>query len=180
MVKKPNKERYIATKNYIYAALFIIAVILICWYIFSWWNVKNKEKYINSYLLSTNTVTLEIKNLKEAPTVLKDAPSTYFVYVGYTNDKEEYELEEDLKNIIDKYRINSEVYYIDVTEEKENSDIIEELNRTFSTDKISNIPCILYYEATELEDVIVNRNGLFKVSDFEDLLKEQGYTKEAK
>ena len=121
MVKIPKKERYIAPKNYVYAALFIIAVILICWYIFSWWNVKNTEKYLNSYLLSTNTLTLEIKDLNEADTILHDAPSTYFIYIGYTNDKEEYELEEDLKDIIDKYRINSEIYYIDITKDKEDN-----------------------------------------------------------
>lgn len=179
MVKKHAKERYIAPKNYIYAALFIIAVALICWYIFSWWNVKTKEKYLNSYLLSTNTLTLEIKDLKEVPTVLNDAPSTYFIYIGYTEDKDEYELEKDLKDIIDKYRINSEIYYINITEEKEESDILNKLNETFSTDKITNTPCILYYEDSTIQDVIVNKNDIFKASDFENLLKEQGYTKEA-
>lgn len=179
MVKMPKKERYIPTKNYVYAALFIIAVILICWYIFSWWNVKNTEKYIHSYLLSSNTLTLEIKDLKEASTILRDAPSTYFIYVGYTNDKDEYTLEEQLKEIIDKYRINSEVYYVDVTDEKENSNILTELNKTFNTKEIVNIPCILYYEDSKFVDIIVDKKGLFSVKDFEELLKEQGYTKEA-
>ena len=53
------------------------------------------------------------------------------------------------------------------------------MNKTFNTDKITNTPCILYYENNELIDVIVNKKGLFKTSDFEKLLKEQGYTKEA-
>ena len=179
MGEKHKSDKYIATKNYIYAFLFILAVVLICWYIFSWWNVKNTEKYLNSYLLSSNTLTLEIKDLKEAPTVLHDAPSTYFVFIGYTNDEEEHNLEVKLKDVIDKYRINSEIYYIDVTEEKKNNNILDKLNEIFNTNKIINIPCILYYENTELTEVIAKKDSLFEVKDFENLLKEQGYVNEA-
>lgn len=179
MAKKAKGDRYIPLKNYIYAGLIVIAIILLCWYILSWHNVKTTEKYLNSYLLSTNTLTLEIKNLKEAPTILQDAPSSYFVFIGYTNDKAEYNLEENLKTVIDEYRINSEMYYVNIADIRDDNNLNENLNKAFNTDKINNTPCILYFKDTKLTAIIENKSGIFKASEFEKLLKKYDYMKEA-
>lgn len=179
MVKKGKSERYIPIKNYIYAGLIIIAIGLLCWYLLSWHKVKTTEKYLNSYLLSTNTLTLEIKNINETATILQDAPSSYFVYIGYTNDKDEYELETKLKKVIDEYRINYEMYYIDITSIKDDKDLNTRLNKAFNTDQIKNTPCILYFKDTVLTDIIDDKSGIFEVEEFENLLKRNDYMKEA-
>ena len=179
MLKNPKGERYTPLKNYIYAGLIIIAIALLCWYVLSWYNIKKTEKYLNSYLLSTNTLNLEIKGLDAASTILQDAPSSYFVFVGYTGDKDEYELEQGLKVIIDKYRINSEMYYIDITLDKDDKNLNSKLNKVFDTNVINNITCLIYFKDGKVVDIIESKTGIFNSSEFENLLKEQEYMKEA-
>lgn len=180
MNKKKSKNkgnRYIPRKNYIYAALIFIGIILLCWYFVSWHNVKNQDRYSESYLISTNTLALEITNIEEIPEVLKETPSEYFVLINYTGDEKIENLEKDLKEIIDSYGLNDETYYVNVTEAKKDNKLYNDLSTIFDTNKIKNVPCILYYVNGEIKEIIQDKNGLYKAKDFESLLKKQNYDK---
>ena len=82
MAKKKSKKNIYSLKKTIYIALSIIILILLIWYAYSWYKVKNLEKYYNSYLLNSNTVSLEIKDLNEVVQVLKESPNEYFILIS--------------------------------------------------------------------------------------------------
>lgn len=175
--KKKNTNNYFPIKNYIYGALIIVAIIGLVWYALSWYNVKQQEKLMTSYLISSNTLTSEIQDLNEIVQVLKESPSEYFVYISYNNDENIYRLEKKLKKIIDNYGLKDSFYYINITQEKNDKDIYTRLNDAFNTNTITNVPCILYFKNNILEQTIIDDKKVFNVNDFTEVLKDYEYEK---
>ena len=177
-MKKQNKtNKYFPFKSYVYGLIIAIVIILLIWYLAAWYKVKNEDRLIKSYLVNTNTVTYEIDDLKEIVQVLKESPSDYFIYISYTNNEGIYKLEKKLKKIIDAYELKDAFYYININDYLDDQNIYNELNNIFSTNKIKNAPCILYFEDNELIRVIQKNDGIFNYNDFTNLLKENGYEK---
>lgn len=172
--KKTANERYTNPKNYIYAFLILVGGILLVFYIFSWYQVKQEEKYMTSYLLSSKTIESSIQDLDSYNQIKQEFPSSYFIYIGYTSDEEVYDLEKDLKRVIDKYKINDIFYYIDLTElMKNNKNYLEEIKNKLGVKELKNIPAIIYVnEGTISESNILDgvNDTTLKVEDFEQLL----------
>jgi len=157
MVKK--KTKFVPTKNYAIAALLIALSIFLVFYFFEWYKVKQIEKYGTSYLIDSNTISLEIKSIEEIPVVFLEAPSEYFVFINYLNEKDNYKLEKNLKNIIDEYNLKDIFYYMNVTELKNEVNYINKLNKAFGIDnKINSIPVLLYYQNGKLTEIIDSEN----------------------
>ena len=112
---KAKKVKNIPVRNYYMVIFIIIAVILLTLYVFKMYEVKKAEKYQESYLITSETVSLEINDLNEINQVFMEAPETYFVYIGYTKDENVYNLEKDLKPVIEEYGLKDVFYYIDAT-----------------------------------------------------------------
>lgn len=173
-VAKKKSARYIPTKNYVIALLIAVAAIFLVFYLFEWYKVKQIEKYGTSYLIESNTISMEIKNYEEIPVIFSESPTDYFVFINYLNEKETYKLEKNLKNLIDEYNLKDIFYYMNVTELKEKDDkYIEKLNDAFDTDnKIKNVPTILYYRNNELVEVISgNANEIMSASELKRILE---------
>ena len=151
---KKRNEKNITLKKYIYSVLILVGVILLLLYIFSWYNVKKEEKLIKSYLISSKTIESKINNLNDLEQSLKEAPLSYFVLVSYTGNEEVYNIEKRLKRIIDKYKINDIVYYVDATNNLNNMEYLDELNKLFNTKEIDNIPVLIYFEEGKVKDVV--------------------------
>lgn len=169
-----QKEKYINPRNYLYAILILVGGILLTLYIFKWYQIKQEEKLMTSYLISTNTVSSSITDLNSLKQITQEVPSNYFIYLGYTNDIDEYNLEKDLKKVIDKYKLNDIFYYIDITKIKnENDDYLEEIADSLEIEKLENVPAMIYVvdgkinERNILDGV---NNTTFKVGDLEELL----------
>ena len=177
MQKKNNSTKYFPLKNYIYGLLIILAIAFLIWYIISWYNIKKTEKLMTSYLVSSSTVTYEIKDLNEIVQVLKESPSEYFVYISHTNDEEVYKLEKKLKKIIDNYSLKDEFYYINTSDYQTDENLYTKLNDTFNTTQIKNTPCILYFKNNQLEEIIYNQNTIFDAEKFTKLLEKYEYEK---
>lgn len=177
MQKKTKSSKYIPAKNYIYGLLIFVAIILLVWYFISWYQVKQTEKLMTSYLVTSNTVNYEIKDITEIVQVLRESPSEYFVYISYTNNEDIYKLEKKLKKVIDNYGLKDEFYYINITDYMQNDSVYTDLNNTFNTTRIKNAPCILYFKNNELEDVIIDKNSVFDINEFTELLNEYEYEK---
>ena len=94
-------------KRFLIILSMIIGIIFLGLYFYKWHQVKSEEEYLKSYLVSTNTISLEMNDISEIKAVLSETPSDYFVYISYTKDKNIYSLEKDLKPLIDKYNINN-------------------------------------------------------------------------
>lgn len=181
MPKKKNESRFIPLKNYYIASFVFLAIIFITLYIFKWYEVKQSEKYRESYLVSTETITLEINEENELKQVFLEAPEEYFVYIGYRNDKDIYNLEKELKPIIDDYNLKDIFYYVDATELRKSDNYLEMLNETLklNNEKIDKIPTIIYFSKDNYE--IVNRDdeNIIKAADFSKLLDIKEFEKTA-
>ena len=175
MAKKKSKKNIYSLKKTIYIALSIIILILLIWYAYSWYKVKNLEKYYNSYLLNSNTVNLEIKDLNEVVQVLKESPNEYFILISYTGNEEVYKLEKKLKELIDNYNLKDEIYYVNITSIKNDDDLYDKINSTFNTKLINNIPAILYFKNNELVNVINYENTSKVYNELKNTLIENGY-----
>lgn len=178
MAKKKSKKNNINFKKLFYFILGFLLIIFLIWYIISWKNVKQEEKLMNSYLITSNTLSVEIKDLSETIQVLKESPSEYFVYISYTNDEKVFNFEKKLKKLIDNYNLKDEFYFVNVTNIKDDENFYSEINDTFNTKLISNIPSILHFKNNELKKVIYNKDLNKTYTDFENLLKENEFDKE--
>ncbi len=171
MASAKNKNGSLAMKKIVIILCVIVGIVLLTLYFKKWQEVREDEKYLSSYLISTNTVNLEMNDIKEINSVLSETPSSYFIYISYTKDKDVYNLEKKLKPLIDDYNLQNSFYYINVTNIKENNkdykeDIAHELN--IDKDKIKKVPIILYFKDGKLV-----QNGVYNEREFEKLLKEQ-------
>ena len=84
------------SKKNIKKILTIIGIILISLYAYQWYNVKKQEKVMESYLIKTNTLTLSIKSLDEYNQIKHEMPNSYFLFIGYRNNYDEYKIEKSL------------------------------------------------------------------------------------
>lgn len=178
MAKKKSKKNNINFKKIFYFILGFLLIIFLIWYIISWKNVKQEEKIMNSYLITSNTLSVEIKDLSETVQVLKESPSEYFVYISYTNDEKIFNFEKKLKKLIDNYNLKDEFYFVNVTNIKDDENFYSEINDTFNTKLINNIPSILHFKNNELKKVIYNKDLNKTYTEFENLLKENEFDKE--
>ena len=174
MVKK--KKSGVSSKNYVIVSIISLIAIFLTYYIFSWYNLIQEKKYNESYLIKTNTISLEVNDLTEIESTFTEAPSEYLVYIGYKNDEEIYKLEKSLKKIIDKNNLNDNFYYIDVTELRKEDGYLEKLNNTLGLEenKITKVPTIIYFKNGKvLKDAIITREDekIIDAGDFEHLLE---------
>lgn len=175
-----KNEKYIPTKNYITALVLILVVIFLTLYFFKWYDVYEENKVASSYLIKSNTITNEIKDLKEVEAVFTEVPDDYFVYISYTNDEQVYEMEKELKDVINKYALNDKFYFINITDIQKEDNYIEKLNETLKLDsqKITKVPTIIYYKNGEIaKDGILIRDddNIINASDLEQFLEEKEY-----
>ena len=133
---------------------------------------------MNSYLITSNTLSVEIKDLSETIQVLKESPSEYFVYISYTTAEKVYSFEKKLTKLIDNSNLKDEFYFVNVTNIKDDENFYKEINNTFNTKLINNIPCILHFKNNELKKVIYNKDLNKTYTNFENLLKENEFDKE--
>lgn len=177
-----KNEKYVPTKNYITALVLVLIVILLTLYFFKWYDVYEENKVSESYLVKTNTISSEIRDLKEVEAVFTEVPDDYFIYISYTNDEEVYEMEKELKDVINKYDLNDKFYFINITDMQKEDNYIAKLNETLKLDsqKITKVPTIIYYKNGEVvKDGILTRddNNIINASNLEQFLEEKEYQK---
>ena len=174
MSPKNVKKKKIEPINYFYALLIIVGCVLLVLYIFKWRDVKQEEKLMNSYLISSNTIQNSVKDLDSLNLIRQEAPSSYFIYLSYHGDEKIYELEEELKPIIDKYDLNDIFYYVDLTKLKEDDGYLDKVNDALDVKDIENIPAIIYVNEGKInkKDILDGTSdSILSVSELENLLE---------
>lgn len=170
--KEVEKAKQTIPRKKIYIIIGIIVVaILIGIYIYWLQGVRDEERYSTSYLLSSGTVSLEIKNLDEVDQILSESPTEYFVLITYTGAEETYNLEQDIKTIIDNYKLSDSFYYLNIESMMETDNYLTRLNNTFDTNMITTVPIILYFRDGQLVDTVTrNDDNIINAGDFQKLL----------
>ena len=169
--KRSVKEEKIDPKNYIYALLAFVGIILLVLYFFKWYQVKEEEKLMNSYLITTSTIASSVNDLNSLSQIIQEAPDSYFIFLGYTKDEEVYNLEKELKKVIDKYNLNDIFYYVDLTQNDAN--YLESIKKTLNINTLTNVPAIIYVHNGEIkEENILDgvKDTKFKIDDLLSLL----------
>ena len=178
--KKAGKK--ISRRNYLITLALVIGIILVTVYGFQWYKIYNQEKLAKSYLISSNTITHEIKNIQELTSVLTETPDEYFIYIGYTGDKDVYDLEYNLKKIIKDYKLQDKIYYFNITDLKTKKDYLTQINQTLALDvTISTVPTIIYFQNGQMvSDGIVVREDdkVIEAADFVQLLDKFEFEKQ--
>lgn len=172
MASNKIKYRNQTLKKYFIGLCIILAIIFLALYFHKWHTVKEQEKYYESFLVSTNTISLEMTDIKEIQSVLSETPNYYFLYISYTNDEDIYNLEKELKPLIDEYHLQNSIYFLNVTDFKDtNQDYKDDIAEALEIDKniISKVPIILYFKDGKL----ATKNGIFTADQFKDLLETQ-------
>ncbi len=172
MAKKKYKNNYIPAKNYVIAILVIIGLFLVGIYAYKWYCVKEDKKYLDSYLVSTNTINLEMISLDEIESVLSEPPTYYFIYVSFTKSKSNYNYEKKLQPIIKEYNLIDNFYFMNVTDIKtKNSNYIKDLEKKLNIQEgtIKDVPVILYFKDKEL----ANPEGIYSAEEFKNLLESR-------
>lgn len=170
---KKKEKTEVNYRTYYIIGIVLMSIALIAFYIYRVNQVKNTEQMQSSYLLSSGTINLEIKNLEEVDQILSEAPNDYFVLISYTNNQDTYNLEKGLKTIIDKYSLSDRFYYLDVTSIMNDENYLTRINNAFDTDLITMVPTILYYKNGKLAtDGVVQRidKNPINAGDFQKLL----------
>lgn len=169
-------QQMISRKNIFIILGIILLLIILAIFIYRWQTMKNEEKWRSSYLISSGTLSLEIKNLDEIDQILSEPPTEYFVLITYTENEETYNLEVNIKDIIDKYKLSDSFYYLNVQSIMDQDNYLTRLNNAFNTDQISTVPIILYYKDGKLINTVTrNDNNIIKAGDFQKLLDSYEY-----
>lgn len=170
-VEVKNNKNILTSRNILIIISVFLILLLAITYIYRVNKINETEKYSTSYLLSTSTINLEIKNLDEVNQILTEAPNEYFVLITYTDNKDTYNLETGLKTIIDKYKLSDSFYYINIKDLLNQDNYLTRLNNAFGTVKITSVPIILYYKDGKMVDTVYrNDNNMINASDFQKLL----------
>ena len=174
--RKNNKQ--ISKKHYVYSALILLGGILLIWYIFAWIDVKKEEKLMNSYLISSNTISSSIKDFDALSQILTETSSSYFIYLGFIKDENVYNLEKSLKKVIDDYNLNDNFYYFDITDIKNNKNYLDELQNKLKVDSLNATPAIIYVHNGELieSNILDGKDDkMLTANDLKTLLKKYSY-----
>ena len=172
MSKVKENERFIPIKNYFIAIGLVVAAVLLTLYGFAWYNVLKEGKVAQSYLVKEKVISSVIQCLEEVEAIFAVVPDEYFIYISYTGSEEIYNMEKDLKKVINKYELNDQFYYLNVTSIKDKETHIEDINKSLNLDaEIKQVPTIVYVKEGKVVDIIErNDDNMMNVGDFQKLL----------
>lgn len=170
--KQVAEAKHRISQRNIYIIIGIVIVLAVVgFYFFRLQQTRNEEKLNSSYLISSGTVSLEIKNLDEVSQILLESSTEYFVLITYTGNEDTYNLEEGIKTIIDDYKLSDSFYYLNIESIMDSDNYLTRLNSAFNTDKITTVPIILYFKDGELIDTVTRDDAnIINAGDFQKLL----------
>lgn len=171
--KKDLEQKYeIPIANYFIAIIAIIWVFVIAFLGFHLYKTHQEALYQEGYFNHKGNVkktTLdEVQKLME-----NKKEESLFLLFNYHKEKEHYELEEKLAQIIQDYHLENQFYYIDITDYKviDNCDISCALKKEFEIDEIQNLPAIFYIKDKKVIDIAKREDKqVLEASDFVKIL----------
>lgn len=166
-----DKNKKIPIKNYIMLGLITIIVLILTLYINAW--IKTYKE--NKISVSPFSETTEEVNINEIGLTLSEM-NEVILYVGYTNDKNIYEMEEKLLKYIKKHNLIDKFIYVNATEYKNNEEYLNILKNTFESKKeeIKDIPILIYVKNGTAEEVINSTNKILTTYDIAKLNETYG------
>ena len=162
------KNKVLEKKNYNFMALITVAVVVLTFYISSWYKIikKNRE---NTSVVEEVVTKIDASSLSS---YLLDNPNA-LIYIASSNDPDIKDFESSLKKYIVNEELTSTMIYLDTKDMTQ-----DDINKIFlpyvsSTIKLKNIVTanILYFEDREIVDAIYTKNSVAKINDVKTFLE---------
>lgn len=165
-------KKVIPVSNYLIAAIVVVWVIIIAYVGYELSRRHQENLYQEGYFIHEKIDVKKI-TLEEAKTVTHDSKDATFILFNYRGYEETYNLEKELWKIIKDYHIDSNFYYVDLTDENGtiNCDMTCVINTGLNHTKFKNVPAIAYYERGSLVDIAQREDQkVLEAADFVKLL----------
>ena len=161
-----NELRVIPKKNYIILGVVLIFTIFLLYYFYLWVDAYNESR-INRPILNRY---MEVINYNELDNYIIENPDT-IIYVSVLENEKIREFEIDLKNSFKNDEINSELLYLNITDEVKDANILADIKKRYSLNSLSlaDVPCVLTFESgiiTRIYSIKDNEYDLLKFKDF--------------
>lgn len=165
--KNIMNERIRKIVNYV---LLMIAIILVCLLSLKVARNIQNSKYQTS-VLNKVVGTISLDALNEAT---KELTSDDFILISYTGSKEVRQLEKDIKKVILDNDLQSNFFYLNVTDFMLEDNYIKALNDEFKLkgkDEIKAVPAILYFKDGKFVKTLTSTNDqMLRIDDLAELL----------
>lgn len=165
--KTIKNERIRKIVNYV---LLMIAIVLVCLLGLKVSRSIQNSKYQTS-VLDKVVGTISLEDLGDAT---KELTSNDFIFISYTGSKEVRQLEKDIKKVILDNDLQSNFFYLNITDFMLEDDYIKALNDEFDLkgkNKIEAVPAILYFKDGEFVKTLSStQDGMLRVDDLAELL----------
>ena len=155
----------IPKKNYLILIGTILLIISACFATFNLYNIYQETK-IKKSVLDKNSIKFE--DLSE---ITKDMSANTFLIIGYSKNSKIYQNEKEIKSLLKKNNLLDNVLYLDVTDLKDDENLINNLNEKLQLEdsyKIKNIPAVIYYnenKVTYVKDGSVTKDDIAQIID---------------
>lgn len=162
-----KNKKEIPLKNYIILSIVLILTIIVVIYLFMWQSTYEKNKLqvpiLDKYLMVINANELDNYLIENKNAI---------IYTSKLNNEEVRLFENKFKNIIEKDNLNSSILYMDLTEELNDKNKINELNKKYGTE-ITNVPSILIFNDSKIIDSYNIEEGNYNIKALEKFLKKE-------
>lgn len=165
-MSKEIKEKNIPLKNYIILVVIGIVVVILTLYINAW--IKTYKE--NKISVSPLSGVIQEVNINEIGVTFSEM-NEVLLYVGYTDDKTIYNMEEKLLKYIKNHNLVDKFIYVNANDYKENQEYLQILKNTFPevSDNIKEVPVLIYVNNGKAEEVINSNNKVISTYDIASL-----------
>ena len=165
--KTIKNERIRKIVNYV---LLMVAIILVCLLGLKVTRNIQNSKYQKS-VLDKVVGTISLDDLGDAT---KELTSDDFILISYTGSKEVRQLEKDIKKVILDNDLQSNFFYLNITDFMLEDDYIKALNDEFKLkgkNEIKNVPAILYFKDGDFVKTLTStQDRMLSIDDLAELL----------
>ena len=152
-------------KNYIILALIVFLSIVVVIYFYLWHRAYEKER-LN---VSPVSECLNVIHYNELDNYLIENKDS-IIYVSVSNDEKIYDFEKKFRRLINKYSLNNNILYLNITNELDNSSTFREIKNKYGVD----IPYIIIIENGEIESRFNINDNNYDISLLKNYLYSEG------
>ena len=145
-----EEKRIVPLKNYVILGIIIVVTLLLLHYFYMWFDAYNETK-LNRPILDKY---MEVINYNELDNYLIENPNT-IIYVSVLEDSEIRNFEKKLKELFKNGEIQSDILYLDITEDIKNTKIKNEIRNKYSINSVSilDVPAIMVVDNGEVKSI---------------------------
>jgi len=161
-----KEEKNIPFKNYVILAVMLLLSIVGVIYFYMWYSEFENSK-INTPVMDKY---LSLINYNELDDYLIENKN-FIVYISELNDEKTRMFEKKFKNIIDDYSFNDIMLYLNLTEEKKNNSLYNDIKMKY---KFESLPCLVIFKDGDVYDVYNIAYNDYDIELFVSYLKIEG------